>query len=448
VKEIRELGTTCLITLLKQFKLNDENNSKELDVYAFSKALQEYETELSEEEITSLFNYFDKEKTGFVNYINFSNAIRGPMDKKRIDIVKEAFKKLDIDRSGQIELSEIKVQFNAKKDPDIKTGKKTEEEIYTEFIETFQMNHDIRVGPRNKRITLDEFLDYYNYVSMGIEDDSYFITMIQNSWNINPSYSKVSSEENDDVLKNKKRYGAAAAPFGTDMTPTTEENRKKKFYPEIFGDKIKEVSPVEKFRNTIKKRGVRGVMAMRRAFMIADENDSKTLSLPEFIKFCHDYRIPVVGKEINSLFEQFDKNKNGQINYDEFVSAFVGEMNERRKKLIEILFDSFDKNKSGFVDLDEIRNSYSPVGHPDVVSGKKTEDEVLAEFLDTLQYHFSLLKSKKDENDNKINLEQLLGYFNVVSVGIEDDDYFENVVKKGFNVEEKRPKKKGWRSII
>ena len=123
-------------------------------------------------------------------------------------------------------------------------------------------------------------------------------------------------------------------------------------------------------------------------------------------------------------------------------------MNERRKKLIEILFDSFDKNKSGFVDLDEIRNSQSPVGHPDVVSGKKTEDEVLAEFLDTLQYHFSLLKSKKDENDNKINLEQLLGYFNVVSVGIEDDDYFENVVKKGFNVEEKRPKKKGWRSII
>ena len=29
-------------------------------------------------------------------------------------------------------------------------------------------------------------------------------------------------------------------------------------------------------------------MAMRRAFMIADENDTKSLTFPEFIKFCHD----------------------------------------------------------------------------------------------------------------------------------------------------------------
>ena len=186
---------------------------------------------------------------------------------------------------------------------------------------------------------------------------------------------------------------------------------------------------------------------MRRAFMIADENDSKTLSLPEFVKFCHDYRIPIVGKDINLLFQEFDKNKSGEINYDEFVYAFVGEMNERRKRLIRILFDSFDKNKTGFVDLDEIRNGYSASNHPDVLSGKKTEDEVLAEFLDTLQYHFSLLKSHKD-NENKVGFNEFLGYFNNISVGIEDDDYFESMIKNGFNLEERRPKKKGWKSIV
>lgn len=58
---------------------------------------------------------------------------------------------------------------------EVKNGNKTEEEVYTEFVDTFQMNHDNRVGPRNKRVSYDEFLDYYNFVSMGIDDDSYFV---------------------------------------------------------------------------------------------------------------------------------------------------------------------------------------------------------------------------------------------------------------------------------
>lgn len=458
IKEIRSLGSTSLISLLRQFKLNDENGTKELEIYEFTKSLHEFETELSDNEIESIFNYFDKEKIGFINYVNFINAIRGPMNQKRVAVVKEAFKKLDIDKSGQVEIAEIKSQFNAKNDRDVKSGKKTEEEVYTEFTETFQMNHDNRVGPRNKRVTLDEFLDYYNFISMGIEDDLYFIKMVQNSWRINPYYSKVSNPQSEEggenvsysqgnLINKKARVGAAAAPFGTDMTPPTEDVKKKTFYP-VTEEKKDEISPVEKFRNTIKKRGVRGVMSMRRAFMIADENDSKSISLPEFVKFCHNYRIPIVGKDINLLFQEFDKDKSSSINYEEFLFAFVGEMNERRKRLIRILFDSFDKNKTGLINLDEIRNSYNPSNHPDVLSGKNSEDEVLAEFLDTLQYHFSLLKSNKEEGNNKVGFDDFLSFFNNISIGIEDDEYFENFIKSGFNLEERRPKKKGWKSIV
>ena len=61
--------------------------------------------------------------------------------------------------------------------------------------------------------------------------------------------------------------------------------------------------------------------------------------------------------------------------------------------------------------MDEIRNSYSPKNHPDVLSGKKTEDEVLAEFLDTLQYHFSLLKSNKEKKKIK---SILMNFWNIL----------------------------------
>ena len=462
INEIRKLGSTSLISLMRLFKLNDINNTKDLEFYEFSKSLHEFETELSDEEISNLFSYFDKDNTGLINYLNFINAIRGPMNQKRILILKEAFKKLDLDKGGQVEIGEIKSQFNAKNDKDVKSGEKTEEEVYTEFVDTFQMNHDNRVGPRNKRVTLDEFIDYYNFISMGIEDDAYFISLIQNSWKLNPYYKYNQNGQNDLTninlneisythgnIKNKKiRVGAAAAPFGTDMTPNTEDKRPFYYHIEQNENIEKEISPIDIFRTAIKKRGIRGIMAMRRAFMIADENDSKTLSLPEFIKFCHDYRMPITGKEINILFEEFDTNKNGQINYEEFISAFTGDMCERRKRLITILFETFDKNRKGFVDLDDIRNAYNPINHPDVLSGKRTEDEVLAEFLDNLQYHFSLLKSDKEQENNKINFEEFLEFFNYISAGIEDDEYFESVIKGGFNLEDRRPKKKGWKSIV
>ena len=462
INEIRKLGSTSLISLMRLFKLNDINNTKDLEFYEFSKSLHEFETELSDEEISNLFSYFDKDNTGVINYLNFINAIRGPMNQKRILILKEAFKKLDLDKGGQVEIGEIKSQFNAKNDKDVKSGEKTEEEVYTEFVDTFQMNHDNRVGPRNKRVTLDEFIDYYNFISMGIEDDAYFISLIQNSWKLNPYYKYNQNGQNDLTninlneisythgnIKNKKiRVGAAAAPFGTDMTPNTEDKRPFYYHIEQNENIEKEISPIDIFRTAIKKRGIRGIMAMRRAFMIADENDSKTLSLPEFIKFCHDYRMPITGKEINILFEEFDTNKNGQINYEEFISAFTGDMCERRKRLITILFETFDKNRKGFVDLDDIRNAYNPINHPDVLSGKRTEDEVLAEFLDNLQYHFSLLKSDKEQENNKINFEEFLEFFNYISAGIEDDEYFESVIRGGFNLEDRRPKKKGWKSIV
>ena len=97
------------------------------------------------------------------------------------------------------------------------------------------MNHDNKVGPINKRVTFDEFLDYYNYVSMGIDDDSYFINLIQNSWKLNPYYQinqdeKKSTNNFNEIIysyrsmKNKK-IRIAAAPFGTDMTPSTEDKR-------------------------------------------------------------------------------------------------------------------------------------------------------------------------------------------------------------------------------
>ena len=120
-------------------------------------------------------------------------------------------------------------------------------------------------------------------------------------------------------------------------------------------------------------------------------------------------------------------------------------MNEKRKKIIIQVFKLFDKNKNGTIDLDDIRESYNAKMHPDVILGKKTEEEILAEFLDTFEYQFNLLNDEK-ENENKINMEEFMDYYNNISFGIKDDDYFEEMIKNVYNLDSKRnTNKKSWR---
>lgn len=48
-----------------------------------------------------------------------------------------------------------------------------------------------------------------------------------------------------------------------------------------------------------------------------------------------------------------------------------------------------DKNGNGMLEISDIKGTYNAKKHPDVMMGKKTEDEVLYEFLDTFEaaYH-------------------------------------------------------------
>ena len=178
-------------------------------------------------------------------------------------------------------------------------------------------------------------------------------------------------------------------------------------------------------------------------FMIADNENNKTVNINAFKKFCHDYRIGLNDDEINTLFVELDSDKNGNINYQEFLKCIIEEMNERRKRIILQAFKSLDKKGKGAIELDDIREAYNAKMHPDVLSGKITEEEALAEFLDTFEYQFSLLNDEKV--DSKVNFEDFMDYYNNISFGIKDDEYFEEIIKNVYNLDNKRNSKKAWR---
>ena len=445
-KEVLSRGNGGIISLGTQFKAFDANNSKTLDYEEFTNALKEYKIELDDDEILKIFNQFDENGDGIIEYEEFIKELRGPLNAKRKAVVTQAFNKLDIDKSGFIDMNEIKHSYSAKNHPDVRQGKRTEEDVYTEFMETFQSNHLLKTGPRLKRITYEEFLDYYNNISMSIKDDDQFVFLIQNAWKLNPNtYSRPGQfrkdledekEKEKDVNEYRNRdFHSSQVPYGVEEEEKNEER-------EIHMDKSLPI--IEKLRKIISKRGTRGIMSIRREFMIADNDNNKTVDINEFRKFCHDYRIPINDNEIQVLFSELDVNRNGKIDYEEFLRGVIGEMNERRKKIVLQAFKVFDKNQNGVVEMDDIRENYNAKLHPDVQSGKKNEEEVLAEFLDTFEYQFSLLNDGKNK-DGKITMEEFLDYYNNISMSIKDDDYFEDIIKSVYNLENRRTNKKGWR---
>lgn len=105
------------------------------------------------------------------------------MNPARKKIVMQAFKKLDKDGGGWIDISDIRGVYNCAKHPDVIAGKKTEDQILGEFLETFETAHSMRNNDApNHVVTKEEFEEYYNNISASIEDDAYFTTMMNNAW--------------------------------------------------------------------------------------------------------------------------------------------------------------------------------------------------------------------------------------------------------------------------
>lgn len=457
--QILSRGGKGILGLARQFKIFDDNNSGSLDLAELTKATRDFKVDLTSNEIKILFNILDADQCGEIKYDEFLREIRGEMNQSRRKLVDQAFSKLDTDKSGVIDFDEIKKIYNCKKHPDVISGKKTEDEVYAEFVETFQIHAALKgKGVKDRDITRDEFQEYYENISASIDRDDYFELMMNNAWKLGErqSYEGQKAWRNEDNSKpvkeqfkthsNRGRPAVPASktcPWGTSdgkTDYTTSSNPKSKSLQIGKGGSIL----ILKFREAIAKRGVRGIMSLRRTFMIADDNGNKMISQDEFKKLIHDYRIPIDEKDVSSLFKEFDSDKSGEISYDEFLRGVIGEMNEFRMNLARKAFKIMDNNGSGEIDLNDIRGVYNAKFHPDVKTGKKTEDEVLAEFLDTFEYHFNLLNPNHSKN-RSISIEEWIEYYNNISMSIDEDAYFELMMNSAWNMDGKRVTKKGWR---
>lgn len=112
-----------------------------------------------------------------------------------------------------------------------------------------------------------------------------------------------------------------------------------------------------------------------------DTDQSGKLDQDEFEACLQKAGLFLSKNEAQALMKHFDVDGDRRVSCNEFLSTLREELNPRRANMVQRCFSDMDRDGSGVVNSADLKNIFCAKEHPDVISGKKTEDQVLKEFL-------------------------------------------------------------------
>lgn len=176
---IEKNGVIGIRTMGRLLKIMDTSGDGMLSRAEFKLGLSDYGLGFSEEEFFALWNYFDKDKSGFIDYGEFMSGIKGRMNETRAAVVGRAYEKLDSSGDGTVTTADLLTVYDTSFHPDVKAGRKTHEQVIRDFMAQWEKS-----GSVDGTVTFDEFASYYDDISAGIDDDEYFVFMVQQAWRL------------------------------------------------------------------------------------------------------------------------------------------------------------------------------------------------------------------------------------------------------------------------
>jgi len=191
-------GLTSLKSLGRQFNILDKDRGgmltrKELED-GLSMLLRGLGVVLTAKQYGDLFDEWDVNDDNRISYDEFLRAVRGAMNKRRRDLVSKVWEVIiDPDKDGRFSLTDVAALYNVDKHPMVVAGKMTEDEALLEFMKTWDKDGDASV-------TLDEFIEYYEWISPSIDHDDYFELMVRNAWHLSGGEGWAANTSNRRVL--------------------------------------------------------------------------------------------------------------------------------------------------------------------------------------------------------------------------------------------------------
>jgi len=210
-------------------------------------------------------------------------------------------------------------------------------------------------------------------------------------------------------------------PAEMEMIAATEKSRNT----HVNDDVVDTGELMAAFRKSLVMHGAYGIFGIQRKFRIVDDDGDKRLSIDEFRKMVAEHQLGWTAAQTQLVYNIFDKDGSGGIEFDEFLEGLRGPLSPRREQLVLKAFKLLDADGNGILELCDVQGKYNASRHPDVISGKCTETEILEAFLDTFN---------GPRDDGKVTPKDFCQYYCGVSASIDNDDYFELMIRNAWHM--------------
>uniref|UniRef100_A0A7S1CF06 EF-hand domain-containing protein n=1 Tax=Bicosoecida sp. CB-2014 TaxID=1486930 RepID=A0A7S1CF06_9STRA len=177
-KIIERGGDNGVRTLTRLLKRMDTSGDGKLSAPELQAGLADMGVALSPKEVMQVMALFDRDRSGKLTLRELQMALAGEMSDKRKAFVDEAFRRLDKTGDGEVTIEDIAAAYDASANPDVASGKVSEDEARAALLANFD------ITDRDGVVTRAEFHEYYAGLSAGIEHDDYWELMMRNAWHI------------------------------------------------------------------------------------------------------------------------------------------------------------------------------------------------------------------------------------------------------------------------
>ena len=167
--DLNKISLNDFILVLKIQHLN-------LDINSAKKIFNMFSIKLSEE--------------SFLDFYPFMRTFKKELNEYKLNIVEEAFSKIDTKGDDKVNLNVVKMKYNPSKHPDVLNGKYSEDEKIMEFLDCFglcyeilKLDSEMKSNDNKDYVDFEIFANFYEYVSFIYPNDRDFEYVVRSTWN-------------------------------------------------------------------------------------------------------------------------------------------------------------------------------------------------------------------------------------------------------------------------
>uniref|UniRef100_A0A7S4QVS0 EF-hand domain-containing protein n=2 Tax=Alexandrium monilatum TaxID=311494 RepID=A0A7S4QVS0_9DINO len=183
-------------------------------------------------------------------------------------------------------------------------------------------------------------------------------------------------------------------------------------------------SLIDVLRRRLQHQGMTANVILRRMFEETDINKSGCLSTEQFREVLMRLDLLQNDGECDLIFAYFDEDRSGSIDFNEFLDALKGQLNDVRRAVVREAFRSLDTDGDGALSLQDLLQKFKNTTHPDV-RNHRSEDKVYSEFLSC----FDVISK-----DGKVTLAELERYYEYLSAMTPNDEFFVAMVRNAWHL--------------